>query len=281
MSGIITDWISRRMLSCLSRPSDRYAPFFAPSIDVLRANLQPCDVLLVEGNTRLSAMIKFLTQSTWSHAALFVGEAGGMRIDAPVLIEAEAAAGVIASPLAKYAHFNTRICRPVGLTAAERLDVIAFARARIGRKYDSKQVVDLARYLVPFPRVPVALRRRLLAVGSGDPTRAICSTLIGEAFAAVRYPILPEGVMPGVDSISPYAEREHRHIRQHGLYTPRDFDISPYFRVIKPALMADFDPHALAWPLSVSVPDKDRERPPKARVSKRPESQAGEHRPVH
>lgn len=253
MSGIITDWISRRMLTCLSRPSNRYAPFFAPSIAVLRANLQPCDVLLVEGNTRLSAMIKFLTQSTWSHAALFVG-GDDARTDAPVLIEAEAAAGVIASPLTKYAHFNTRICRPVGLTAAERGEVIAFARGRLGRQYDSKQVVDLARYLAPLPRVPVALRRRLLAVGSGDPTRAICSTLIGEAFAAVRYPILPEPALPGVDSISPYAEREYRHIRQHGLYTPRDFDISPYFRVIKPTLVAEFDPHALAWPLSVSTP---------------------------
>lgn len=257
MLRVITDWISRRMLTCLSRPSDRYAPFFAPSIDVLRANLQPCDVLLVEGSTRLSAMIKFLTQSTWSHAALFVG-ADDARIDAPVLIEAEAAAGVIASPLAKYAHFNTRICRPVGLTAVERLDVISYARARIGRKYDSKQVVDLARYLVPLPRVPIALRRRLLAVGSGDPTRAICSTLIGEAFAAVKYPILPEDSMPGVDSISSYVESEHRHIRQHGLYTPRDFDISPYFRVIKPTLAADFDPHAFEWPRSVSAPGRDR-----------------------
>lgn len=249
MSGFISDWISRRILACLSRPSDRYAPFFAPSIEVLRANLQPCDVLLVEGNTRLSAMIKFLTQSTWSHAALFVGGPAGA--ESPDLIEADAADGVIASPLVKYAHFNTRICRPVGLTAAERMDVIAFARARLGRQYDSKRVIDLARYLAPFPRVPVAFRRRLLAIGSGDPTQAICSTLIGEAFAAVKYPILPEVAVPGVNSISPYAEREHRHIRQHGLYTPRDFDISPFFKVIKPTLAVGFDPHRFVWPVSV------------------------------
>ena len=43
----------------------------------LAATLRPGDVLLVEGNTRLSVAIKYLTQSTWSHAALFVGAAVG------------------------------------------------------------------------------------------------------------------------------------------------------------------------------------------------------------
>src|ERR1700741_83390 len=33
--------------------------------------LAPGDVLLIEGNTRMSAAIKYLTQSMWSHAALF------------------------------------------------------------------------------------------------------------------------------------------------------------------------------------------------------------------
>src|SRR4051812_39482090 len=32
--------------------------------------LQPCDVMLVEGSTRISTAIKYLTQSTWSHATL-------------------------------------------------------------------------------------------------------------------------------------------------------------------------------------------------------------------
>jgi hypothetical protein len=37
------------------------------------ATLLPGDVLLVEGDTGTSGVIKCLTQSTWSHAALFVG----------------------------------------------------------------------------------------------------------------------------------------------------------------------------------------------------------------
>ena len=38
-----------------------------PVTDKLMACLQPGDVLLVEGQTRVSVAIKYLTQSTWSH----------------------------------------------------------------------------------------------------------------------------------------------------------------------------------------------------------------------
>src|ERR1700743_1524305 len=88
----LSSWVSAKILDYLQKPTGRYAPFFAADIDVLRASLQPCDVLLVEGNTRLSAIIKHLTQSSWSHATLFIGDAfhqdgAGER---NVLIEAEA-----------------------------------------------------------------------------------------------------------------------------------------------------------------------------------------------
>ena len=33
--------------------------------------------MLVEGDNRISAIIKYLTQSTWSHSALFVGPIHG------------------------------------------------------------------------------------------------------------------------------------------------------------------------------------------------------------
>jgi hypothetical protein len=37
-------------------------------IEVLRRTLRPADVILVEGRQRVSAAIKYLTQSTCSHA---------------------------------------------------------------------------------------------------------------------------------------------------------------------------------------------------------------------
>ena len=193
-------YLSGKILQFLERPTVRYAPFFAPDPSVVRAALQPGDILLVEGNTRLAAIIKFLTQSTWSHAALYVGERPGDHAadgEPNVLLEADADIGVATAPLSKYLHFHTRICRPIGLSAEEKQRVIDYTLARIGKQYDSKQIVDLARYLFPYPPVPVWFRRRMLAIGAGDPTKAICSTLIAEAFQSIHYPILPERVTIG------------------------------------------------------------------------------------
>ena len=255
----LKEWIGRRILAYLSTPSRRYAPFFAPPLDVLRQTLQPGDILLIEGNTRLSAVIKFLTQSTWSHAALYVGDVGKSeptKGEPNVLLEAYNEVGVVLAPLSNYEEFNTRICRPVGLTDEERKKVIDYARARVGMQYDNKQIFDLARYLFPYPPVPVFLRRRLLAIGSGDPTRAICSTLIAEAFESVHYPILPENVENAGYGIAPFVQSETDHIRKHGLYTPRDFDISPYFAVIKPVIVNKFNYHTLEWSPKQAQPIK-------------------------
>ncbi len=245
-------YISDKILHYLSQPTGRYAPFFAPDPAIIRRTLQPGDILLVEGNSRLSAVIKYLTQSTWSHAALYVGERpGDVAADGEpnVLLEAEADSGVVTVPLSKYVRFHTRICRAVGLDDDARQKVIDYAVRRIGKKYDSKRIVDLARYLFPYPPVPVWFRRRMLAIGSGDPTKAICSTLIADAFASIHYPILPESVSVNGKTygIAPFVQSEMDHIRTHGLYTPRDFDVSPFFAIVKPTIAAGFDYHTVQW----------------------------------
>lgn len=244
--------VSNKILKFLSRPTARYAPFFAPDPEVARKALQIGDVVLIEGNTRLSAIIKFLTQSTWSHAALYVGERPGdcePGGEPNILLEADADIGVATAPFSKYAQFNRRICRPVGLSEEDRKKVVDYALARVGLKYDSKRIVDLLRYLFPYPPVPVWFRRRMLAIGAGDPTKAICSSLIAEAFASIHYPILPERVRVGgkIYGVAPFVQSETDHIRKHGLYTPRDFDVSPFFAIIKPALDADFNYRSLTW----------------------------------
>jgi len=166
-----------------------------------------------------------------------------------VLLEAEADTGVVTVPLSKYLNFHTRICRPVGLDDDSMRKVLDYALARIGTKYDSRRIVDLARYLFPYPPVPVWFRRRMLSIGAGDPTRAICSTLIAQAFASVHYPILPEraSINGKTYNLAPFVKDELNHIRTYGLYTPRDFDVSPYFAIIKPTLAAGFDYHTLEW----------------------------------
>jgi hypothetical protein len=96
--------------------------------------------------------------------------------------------------------------------------------------------------LVPLP-IPQRWRRRMIAFGSGDPTKIICSALIAQAFDAVRYPILPKITRAG----SRQARKEILHIRDSSLYMPRDFDISPYFEVVKPTIVRGFDYTALHW----------------------------------
>jgi hypothetical protein len=134
------------------------------------------------------------------------------------------------------------LCRPVGLSFEDRITVCRYAINRIGFGYDTKNIIDLMRYLIPMP-IPQRWRRRMIALGSGDPTKMICSALIAQAFDAVRYPILPKITRAG----SKQARREILHIRDSSLYMPRDFDISPYFEIVKPTIVHGFDYTALHW----------------------------------
>lgn len=232
--------LGERLARYLAAPIERYQPTVVSGREAHWATvIEPGDVLLVEGNSRISAAIKYLTQSTWSHAALCVGDAA----PAP-LVEADVAKGVIAVPFAKYSGANVRICRPVGLSADDQRAMMQFAIDRIGNTYDLKNIFDLLRYLLPTPPVPARFRRRLITFGSGEPTKAICSSFIAEAFQSVRYPVLPDLWLHATDQETRSLVYQARH---HGSYTPRDFDLSPYFAVIKPTLEQSFDYHAFPW----------------------------------
>jgi hypothetical protein len=241
----MADGVGRFLARYLEEPVQGYEPFTPSDSDALRATLRPGDVLLVEGNNHISGVIKYLTQSTWSHAALYVGPIGD-RVSATgeplVLVEAVIGQGVVATPLSKYTRFHSRICRPTGLTDDDRARVCAYAAERIGFDYDLKNIIDLMRYLLPLP-IPQRWRRRMMSLGSGHPTRIICSALIAQAFENVRYPILPKVTRSDCEA----ARQEILEIRHSSLYAPRDFDISPYFEVVKPTLVQGFDYKAMAW----------------------------------
>lgn len=243
--GLVLDAVGKVIARYLQKEVPGYEPFTPSDPERLRGLMQPGDVLLVEGNNRVSGIIKYLTQSTWSHAALYVGPvhgAGEPDGEAHVLIEANVGEGVITAPLSKYFSYHTRICRPVGLSYEDRDTVCRYAINRVGFGYDTKNILDLMRYLIPLP-LPQRWRRRLISLGSGDPTKIICSALIAQAFGAVRYPILPKITQ----AASRQARREILHIRDSSLYMPRDFDISPYFEIVKPTIVLGFDYTALHW----------------------------------
>ena len=101
----VLDGAGRLIARYLQTPVRGYEPFTPSDPEALRQSLQPGDVLLVEGNNHIAGIIKYLTQSTWSHAALYVGPlADRATLDGEphVLIEANVGEGVVSAPLSKY-----------------------------------------------------------------------------------------------------------------------------------------------------------------------------------
>ncbi len=234
-------FLGKLLAKYLSKPLSCYKPAVTYSVQELASVLMPGDVVLVDGNSRFSVAIKYLTQSTWSHSAVFIGSYG--QNNEPTLVEADVQKGVITVPLAKYEKFQIRICRPVRLTQEDCKIAVGYLLSKLGGTYDLKNVFDLARYLLPTPPVPNRWRRKLISFGSGEPTKAICSTLIAQAFQEVRYPILPQKDSGDITKENP----EVFHIRNYTLFAPRDFDISPYFQILKPNLSPSFNYKNLNW----------------------------------
>lgn len=266
MATVISEKVGKWLAAYLSKSIEGYRRLDTISVEDLADVLQPGDVVLVEGNTRISIVIKYLTQSSWSHACLFVGEAGSPSSDL-TLLEADLQNGVRLVAPDRYRDLNLRICRPNKLSDEDKSQLLEFSKSKLGHHYDLKNVVDLVRYLIQKPAVPQRYRRAMIAFGSGEPTRAICSTLIAESFQSIGYPILPirsdEGIHDPAKSgtggavnesldedaeivgekgeVPVYYKRHFTH------FTPRDFDLSPYFQIVKPTLERGFDYRKVKW----------------------------------
>jgi hypothetical protein len=238
--------LSDAVVRFLTRDVRNYQRRIPNNLDNLRKHVRPGDVLLVEGKTRIAQIIKYITQSSWSHSGIYVGERPLQRDAARyqelygeearhLVIEADLEHGVFAVPLSKYVDYNIRVCRPYCLTDEDRDRVIDEVLAHVGDQYDRRQLVDLGRYLTPFHLIPARWRRKAFFAGQSDSRAVICSSLIAQAFLGVRYPILP--VLPAsvrqekADGLFPWGTRiRSPHPR---LVLPRDFDLSPYFRIVK------------------------------------------------
>jgi hypothetical protein len=269
--------IANFAISLLTKPVARYIVAIPNDVAQLRRAVRKCDVILVEGNERISECIKYLTQSSWSHSGLYVGDeplrhnpelrrelTDKFGEDANWLVlEVLIEGGVVLTPLSKYRDFNIRICRPYKLTAPDERAVIDYALSHVGHRYDFRNIFDLLRYFLPVSMVPARWRGQALHFGSGDPTRVICSSLIAECFHRVRYPIVPryEPFPPGFEPVRRVAGLVGRFRRPPSaapgllrmvsptLITPRDFDLSPYFEVVKFGVAegSRFDYHSLLW----------------------------------
>lgn len=220
--------------------------------------LRTGDVLLVEGRSRVSEVIKVITQSPWSHSALYIGRLYDITDpdlratiqyhydgdpQEQLVIEALMGRGTIISPLSAYRHDHLRICRPTGLSPRDAEAVIAYSVKQLGWEYDVRQILDLARFFFPYSVLPRRWRSSLFTHNAGKPTRTVCSTLLAEAFNAVNFPILPF-IDRAEDGSVRFFKRNPR------LFAPRDFDYSPYFSIIKYPFLGINDVglyHRLPW----------------------------------
>ncbi|HHM05151.1 MAG TPA: hypothetical protein ENJ19_05345 [Gammaproteobacteria bacterium] len=209
--------------------------------DRLAFEIRPCDVLLVEGRSRVSDIIKNITQTAWTHSAIYIGRLSDIENPAvralvakhhdgdeqeQLLIEALLGQGTIVTPLRAYRHEHLRICRPRALSMQDAQRIVEYCAGHLGVDYDVRQLIDLARLLYPYAILPRRWRSTLFEHNAGIPTRTVCSSMIAAAFSHVHYPILPV-VQRGDDG------RLHLYKRNARLHTPRDFDYSPYFDIIK------------------------------------------------
>ncbi len=253
-------WINRRLTQFLNQQVSRYERLYHNDIGLLKRHIRKGDVLLVEGDQRISAIIKHLTHSSWSHAALYVGDelvrrGGGLRKlaleefgdEAEHLLVEALMEGVSVSPLVKYVDKNVRVCRPHRLRSQHLRSILDEAVSSIGWGYDTQNVLDLARHMVLAALMPQRYRHDAMQFGSGAATAVMCTSLIGRLFTGVGFPVLPSVRLPVPTGEAEEPQRSvwrlfrrrranysgvYRH-RDPTLLTPRDFDLSPYFEIVK------------------------------------------------
>jgi hypothetical protein len=210
-------------------------------IERIKYEIKPGDVLLVEGRNRISEIIKLTTRSNWSHAALYIGHLHDIKdpelkqkvIDnhkgksiEHLLIEGILGKGTIVTSINHYKRDHLRVCRPSAIQLEDIKNVIEYAISQLGKPYNVKHIFDLLRLLFPVVWIPRHLFSTLFRPRNKDPQKQICSSLLAEAFESVKYPIIPKVIKDKEGNLE-FIQRNPM------LFTPKDFDYSPYFDIIK------------------------------------------------
>jgi hypothetical protein len=237
----IFEWLKQKMAARLSREPTR-TPSYLCDFDRITQEVRPGDVLLVEGKSKIAKIIRNVTNSTWTHAALYIGRLHS--IDDPtirelvmryfkgspsvqLLIESQIGVGTIIRPITFYKNDHLRICRPRGISRTDAQKVISNAVQHLGKQYDKRQVIDLMFFILTNPLIPSSWHTNLFRQTNPDETtKEICSSMIAEAFATVQFPIRPLAIRNNDDKLE-FKEAPTK------IITPKDFDYSPYFDIIK------------------------------------------------
>lgn len=206
----------------------------------LSRTLQPGDVLLIDGRSRLDEALKTVTSARWSRACLYLGQLHDVAdpalrrqlseylpcsADTRLILEARLDSGIRLQTLSALEHEHLRICRPRGLQPEESAAALRHVISRLGLGAQRSWFAIVV-LLLPWGWLPRRWRCSAFAALAGSLLRQLVGTPIGEAFEFVQFPVLP--------LIKQLRDGKPRLFsRQPGIYFAADFDHSPYLDVIK------------------------------------------------
>lgn len=238
-----SNWLTRWLIDDI-RPVNAGLCDFDQLVEEVRIG----DVLLIEGRSRVSDIIKLLSQSPWSHSILYIGKLSDIRnndlrnlashyvlpddVDKPLILEALFDEGVTLKPVEKYRGEHIRICRPASITNEDSQKVINYALKNLGKTYNTRHIFDLLRFLLPIRLLPRRWLSTLFDPKHGKLHQEICSTMLANAFTSVGFPVRPIIKIDDNNNIELIR-------RNPKLFTPSDFDYSPYFEIIKYPIYGD------------------------------------------
>ena len=127
--SMLLQFIGTQLAKFLTKEHIHKDAYYRVSIENIKSTLEPGDVVLVEGQSRASSAIQFITGSNWSHAAIFIGKANSFD---HCLIEVRAVEGCKHTDINTYRRQNLRICRPLFLNNKKRTIIIKHLKKKLG-----------------------------------------------------------------------------------------------------------------------------------------------------
>ena len=256
MIEVLKTIMSRLVAKRLNRRTTHYFYRIPNNMENMKKHIRKGDVVLVEGDQRLSELIKMFSQSHWSHSAFYIGDEL-IRTENPhkdevlnkfgdkakhLLVEALTTKGVIVSPIDIYEFYNTRVCRPFAISEKDVNKVIEIVISHIGKPYDNRNIYHLALSLIPPWMNPWRKRSVEICLGNCDEFQVTCSGMIAKAFQFVGYPISPaihndEDKKEVFAGDSPYGHSFTK--RHYSQISPADYDLSPNFEIVKFNIIKD------------------------------------------
>ena len=101
--SMLLQFIGTQLAKFLTKEHIYKDTYYRVSIENIKSTFKPGDVVLVEGQSRASSAIQFITGSNWSHAANFIGKAKSFY---HCLIEVRAAEGCKYTDINACRHHN-------------------------------------------------------------------------------------------------------------------------------------------------------------------------------